>query len=258
MVAKKEETKAQAEFADFSQFGDDVKGYEGLDMSTMAIPFIRVIQALSPQLKKNKPEFIAGAEVGDVCNSITGKTYALPLKVVVGKFERLFIEWKPSRGGYVAAHNPETVENNPKFTMNEKYQLVDPSTGNEFIDTYMYYVLLPDYMEDGICIMSMSSTQLKEARKLNRLLMTTYIPGTTRKALPHFMVWDFNTIEMSNDKGDWYTPNFKFNTFVSQEQLDYVTEERLALPDKKVDFAQLDESAGKVVEDATPVGDVKY
>jgi hypothetical protein len=257
MTKAKEETKAQAEFADFSKFGEDVAGYEGLDMSTMAIPFIRIIQALSPQLKKNKPEFIAGAECGDVCNSITGKTYKLPLKVVVGKFERLFIEWKPMRGGYVAAHNPETIENNPKYTMNEKYQLVDPDTKNEFIDTYMYYVVLPDYMEDGICVMSMSSTQLKEARKLNRLLMTTYIPGTTKKALPHFMVWDFTSLEMSNDKGDWYTPSFKFDTFVSQAQLDHVVDERKALPDKRVDFAQLDETAGKT-DEAQPVGDVKY
>ena len=259
MAKAKEEakTEAQNEYDFMNEFSEDVKGYDGLTMDVMAIPFIRVIQALSPQLKKNKPEFIAGAEVGDICNSVSGEVYDQPLKVVVGKFERLFIEWKPNRGGYVAAHNPEDIENNPKYTVNDKYQLVDPGTMNEFMDTYMYYVLFPDHMEDGICIISMSSTQLREARKLNRNLMTTYIPGTTKKALPHFMVWTIESMEMSNDKGDWATPVFKFDSFVTQDLLGSVVEERKALPDKKVDFTMLDESAGKT-DQAQPVGDVKY
>ena len=34
------------------------------DASEMQIPFVRVLQALSPQLNKNKPEFIKGASAG--------------------------------------------------------------------------------------------------------------------------------------------------------------------------------------------------
>ena len=39
----------------------------------MQIPFVRLLQPMSPQINKKKPEFIAGAEQGDVFNTVTGQ-----------------------------------------------------------------------------------------------------------------------------------------------------------------------------------------
>lgn len=240
------------DYAHFEKFANDVEGYEGLNNSTMAIPFIRVLQSLSPQLKKSKPEYIPEAEEGQICNSVSGRIYEAPLRVVIGKFERLFIEWKPNRGGFVQAHSPETCENNPEYVLNEKYQLV-AANGNILVDTYMYYVLLADFPGEGICVISMSSTQLKEAKKLNRMLMTTFLPGTAKKALPHFMTWTMDTVEMSNDGGDWYNPRFNFEGFVTQDLLEAVVSERKSLPSKTVDYALLNETAGKDAQGREPV-----
>jgi len=41
------------------------KGTENLD-SGSAMPFIRILQDMSPQLKKQKDEYIEGAESGDL------------------------------------------------------------------------------------------------------------------------------------------------------------------------------------------------
>jgi len=248
-------TKAKNEFEHLAQFAADLEGYEGINMDTMAIPFIRILQALSPQLKKTKPEYVAGAEEGMVCNSVTGRLYATPLRIVIGKFERLYIEWKPKRGGFVAAHAPESVDLSNKYLRDDKGKLIDKETLNELVDTYMYYVLLPDYVEDGVCIMSMSSSQLKEAKKLNRVLMTTVIPGTSAKAMPHYMVFELNTIERSNDQGEWFAPVFSFESFVNPDLLSNIVEQRKALPNKTVDYALIDENAGK----SEPLtDDVKY
>ena len=48
---------------------------EGIDYDTneLQIPFIRAIQALSPQIKKNDPQFIEGASQGDLFNTVTGE-----------------------------------------------------------------------------------------------------------------------------------------------------------------------------------------
>lgn len=243
----------------FKQFADDVEGYADLNKDTMAIPFIRIVQALSAQRKKNNPSYNPEAEEGMIVNSVTNELYDTPLRFVVGKFERLFIEWKPNRGGFVGAHAPESIENNPRYALvqNEKggFDLIDQETRNVLVDTYMYYVLLPDHMEEGVCIIAMSMTQLKIAKRLNRMLMTTVIPGTQQKALPHFMIWNFETAEVTKDQNSWYAPVFTFNSFVTPDQLEYVATERKSLPDKKVDYAQIDETAGKQQE---PQGDVPY
>ena len=225
-------------------------------MDTMAVPFIRIIQALSPQLKKSKSEYVEGAEEGMLFNSVSGALYEGPLRIVVGKFERFYIEWKPNRGGFVANHEPKNFEAKvlPRLIRNEKNKLVDPHTGNEYNDTYIYYVLLPDYIGEGVCIFATNPSYLKEARKLNRLLRTTTIPGTTKRALPHFMIWNLETVEMSNDQGDWFGPKFTFEQFVTPDQLEYVVEERKELPDKRVDYAQIEENAGKESDNE----DVKY
>ena len=41
----------------------------------MQIPFIRVIQALSPQIKKSDLSFIEGASQGDLFNTVTGEVW---------------------------------------------------------------------------------------------------------------------------------------------------------------------------------------
>jgi len=46
------------------------------DSSEMQIPFIRVLQALSPQLNKKKPEYIEGAAQGDLFNTVTGEHWS--------------------------------------------------------------------------------------------------------------------------------------------------------------------------------------
>ena len=50
---------------------------EGVDYDTseLQIPFVRVIQALSPQVKKNDPAFIKNASAGDVFNTVTGQNW---------------------------------------------------------------------------------------------------------------------------------------------------------------------------------------
>ncbi len=249
--------KDQANYDHFAQFGNDVEGYEGLNMDTMAIPFIRVLQAMSPQLNKKKAEYIAAAEQGNICNSITGMLYDAPLRMVIGKFERLMIEWKPNRGGFVQAHAPEVVETNPDryrlLDIQGRLTMVDMETKNHIVDTYMYYVILPDYMQEGVCVLSLSSSQLKQAKKLNRQLLTTYLPGTTQKALPHFMVWTMDVTEESNDKGDWYGLNFAFDTFVDQAQLDYVMEQRAELPNRSVDLNLLEDKGTNTTPDTDNV-----
>ncbi len=252
-------TKKQEDMAKmFESYEGDEGGFEDMNGDTQSVPFLRLLQDLSPAVRKKHADYVEGAEAGMLINTATNKLYPSPLQFVVGKFERYYIEWGADRSGFKGAHAVELIEGRvgADLIMDEGYKIMDPQTGNTFADTYVYYVLLPDHMEDGVMIMSLSSSQLKEAKKLNRNLRSTMIPGTTRRALPFFMVWNYDVAEMSNDKGEWCSPKFVFNSFVSQGVLTYVESERKALPNKPINLALLEEGAGTKPKESN--GEVPY
>ena len=233
--------KAKAETIDYAKLTGELdgSGFEDATLDTMAVPFLKLLQALSPQLKKSKPEYIEGASEGDIINSITGKNYGRSIRIVVGKFEHMFLEWDiDKRGKLKGVHTPESVNLRTDLVRDEKNRLVDLNTNSQFSETYTYYVIMPDHLEDGVCIISLSSTALKEGKKLNRMLFNTVIPGTKTKALPFLMIFNVNVVEMSNDSGDWSGLAFTLDQFVSQDVLDCVVEERKQLPNKTVDYSQ--------------------
>jgi len=253
MTKKKE---ANYDFLNDAMNGD-AGGFEDINSQTMSVPFIRILQTLSPQLKASKPEYIEGATAGQLFNTVNSNLYNSPIKVVIGKFERYYIEWGKERGKYLGAHAPEHVEITlqDKLIRNEKNKLVDPTTGSLYEDTYVYYVVLPDHVDEGICIISLSSTAIKEAKKLNRNMLHTIIPNTKQRALPYFMIWNMELVEMSNDQGDWWSPRFTFDSFVTPDLLAGVVEEREALPNKTVDLAQL---AAPIIDNDEGDGDGQY
>lgn len=235
-------TKQKQEAFDYLSGIDDNSGFEELNLETMAVPFIRIIQDLSPQMKKSKPEFNPDAETGMFVNTVSGKLYDAPVKVIVGKFDRIFLEWGTTRGKLMGVHAPESIATNTKLMRDEKNQLFDPATMHTFQDCYTYYVVMPDALEEGICIVSMTSTNIKEAKKLNRNLLHTMLPNSSKRALPYFMVWEMDKVAMSNDQGEWWGVSFKFDSFVTKPQLECVVAERQALPGKKVDYMLLEEN----------------
>lgn len=235
---------------------DGLGGNEQMTSDVIAFPFLRVLQSISPQCKKKDPAYVEGAEEGMLYNNIANVAVDTPVKIVVGKFERMFIEWKPNRGGFAGAHMPENIMRDLELghlIRTKKNRIVDPNTGNEFSDTYTYYVVLPEHMDWGVCLLCLSSTQLKEARRWNRLLTSTLIPGTGRKARLYHMVWDLSTVAMSNDQGSWAGIHVELNDFVAPDVLQVVQEERKALAQStaQVNYAALEANPSEDVVDVT-------
>ena len=69
-VKKKEETNV-VQF-DPSMFEADAnEGLGQLGQEDLAIPFLRILSDTSPQVKKRDPEYVDGAEVGMLFNTLT-------------------------------------------------------------------------------------------------------------------------------------------------------------------------------------------
>ena len=92
--------------------------------------------------------------------------------------------------------------------------------------------------DEGIVVMSFSSSAIKMAREWNRL-MTTHVMDDGKRAKPYYLVWELEATYTENDQGDWFTPTVKYKRYIGPEQYKIATQERKALPDRRVDYEMI-------------------
>ena len=77
-----------------SMFESDAhKGMEQMGADDLALPFIRILGDLSPQVKKSKAEYVEGAEPGMLFNTVSKELYdgSKGIKVVPCYYKREYI-----------------------------------------------------------------------------------------------------------------------------------------------------------------------
>ncbi len=220
---------------------DTMEGFEEVNAATTAIPFLKLAQDLTPQTKKHKAEYIDGLEPGMLFNSATSEILGNNIDVIIMKFERVYIEWKPNRGGFVGYHSPEHAEKIAVDT--SAFGKWQTEEGNELQEYYTYYALIVGRELEGPVILSLSSAGIKVAKQLNRL-MTTHLMDDGKRALPYYLVWNMSVVHLEKGEYDWFQHKFTFSRYIDEEQYSILGPERKALPSKPVDYAQ--------IEDRTP------
>lgn len=216
-VAKHESTEVMA----FDPMADAGAGMEGTTQESFAIPFLSVLQKISPQCEETDTAYVPGAKAGMLFESVSKGLYdgKKGIDFIPCAYRRTFLRWAPrgSEGGYKGEYSPEVV-----VAMRENGQLVEfegrlyfpledgtvnPKRCDFVADTRNHYVLLID--EDGLlreCLLSLTSTQIKKSKMLMSLLAGKKVNG---KIKPTFAtVIHANTALESNDKGQWHGINF--------------------------------------------------
>ena len=186
---------------------DSGMGLEDVSTTDMQIPFLRIIQALSPQLKKSDPAFIEGASQGDIFNTVTNKVWSADegVSVLPVHFIQKMLEFVPrsAGGGFVGELSADSNEVRQAVRDQDTGMEVLPN-GNELVRTAQHYIKIVH--EDGSlesAILDMKKTQLKVSRKWNTLIAMQKHNGTT---LPSFAkTYTLKSIEDGNDKGSWYS-----------------------------------------------------
>ena len=198
---------------DVSNILDDIleTAGEGVDYETseLQIPFIRVIQALSPQIKKSDAAFIKGAEQGDLFNTVTGEVWKGEegINVIPCYQETKHLEFTPrDQGGGFVGEVPLSDPNILKTTRQGAKETL-PS-GNELVKSDQHYCMVLN--KDGSAqpaIVDMKSTQLKISRRWKTQIAMQKIPdknGVMRTPALFATIWNLKTVEESNDMGTWY------------------------------------------------------
>jgi hypothetical protein len=204
-VANKEEAGALA----VNMFEADAdKGSQNMTQDDLALPFLKVLGQLSPEINKRDGKYVEGAEPGMILNTVTNEIFdgAKGIDVLPVFYERKYVEWQDrgdSKGAPVAIHNAES-DIVSTTTRDKSYKDRLPN-GNYLENTANHFVVVLGKSPQSALI-SMKSTQLKISRKWNSMMMGIKLQGKNGMFTPptYSHIYKLKTTQMSNDKGTWF------------------------------------------------------
>ena len=192
-------------------FGDDLqRGFENMTQEDMALPFVRILGQLSPQVTDGDAKYIEGAKPGMIYNTVTSELYdgKKGIKVIPCYYKKDYPEWSDrgdGPGAPVAVHMPNSAVISTGKREGSKIRLPN---GNYLEETASYYIMV-ETKNGGFtpALITMKSTQLNVSKKWNSMMKTIQIPdGKGGFAIPpmHGVVYNLSSTLQKNDKGSWF------------------------------------------------------
>ena len=152
--------------------GDAQSGFEQMDQDDFALPFLRILTNMSPEIGE-----VDGASPGMIYNSVTGELFdgKKGVQVIPCTYIRQYIEWAPRGSGSGGPLNiyPATSDILSR-THREQGDNKDYTDSGSYIEnTANHYVMMLD--DAGVptpALIVLNSTQLKKSRKWICMMMS--------------------------------------------------------------------------------------
>ena len=216
VTVKKE---GQVATLNIEQFADE--GFENVDSKSLALPFLKVLGQLSPQVTQGDSQFIPEARAGMIYNTVTDELYdgAKGITVVPCYYKLEYIEWKDREKGAVAPINvyPADADIMSKTTRGDdgKDRL---ENGNYIEETASHYVLVVETDKTSTALLTMKSTQRKKSKKWNSMMMSVREKkkdGSFFKPASFTQMYNLKTVLEKNNLGSWYGWEIEYTGTVS-------------------------------------------
>lgn len=196
-------------------------GLENVDSKSLAIPFLSVLQPLSPQCQDVKDGGVEGAKAGRFINTITNELFEA-VEVIPCAFKREFLRWAPNRGGFRGSYPAIDVDLNkvPGMSQHNGRILMDVIDGQpvfdgegrpkfDFLnDTRNHFVLAKSANGSWFpALISLSSTQIKKSKRWLSLISGIEMHKADGSSFtpPSFShVYKLSSVKEENDKGKWH------------------------------------------------------
>jgi hypothetical protein len=192
-----------------NMFEDDAaKGLGKISQEDLALPFLKILGQLSPEVNKRDGKYVEGAEPGMIFNSVSGELYdgVKGIDVIPCFYKLEYIEWKDrgeGLGAPIAIYDSSSdIMSKTKPDANYKDRLPN---GNYIEKTASHFVIVSGD-SPSTALISMKSTQLKISRKWNSMMSGIKMNGKNGMFTPASFshIYKLKTTQMSNDKGTWF------------------------------------------------------
>lgn len=194
------------------------QGLENIGQEDMAIPFLKILEKLSPEVDKQKPDrFIDGAEAGDIWDSVNEILYKQEdgLYVIPLTYKKEDIEWRlRSAGGGLVRIYPtsENILAKTKKSADGKRDMLMDDT--EILRTHQHLVIV--VTKDGgqyPAIIAMTKSRMKDSKAWNSKLAGLKFEDKDGSYTPPSFgtIWHITTKGKSNDQGSWSVWDIKFH-----------------------------------------------
>jgi len=203
-VAKKEKAGALTP----NLFEEDANaGSQNIAQEDLALPFLKVLGQLSPEVNKKNSKYVQGAEPGMIINTVTNDIYDgdKGINVVPVFYKRQYIEWQDRGESKGAPVNIYDAGDDIPQTTRDKSNKDRLANGNYLENTVSHFVVLLG-KTPTTALISMKATQLKISRKWNSMMMGIKMQGKNGLFTPPTFshIYKLKTVQQSNDKGTWF------------------------------------------------------
>jgi hypothetical protein len=185
---------------------DANQGTQNISQEDLALPFLKILGQLSPEVNKRDGKYVEGAEPGKIINTVTNALYDT-INVIPVFYKRQYIEWQDrgttGSGAPVAIHDADSDVVN-QTTRGKDYK--DRLPNGNYLDNTASHFVLTVGDNPSTALISMKSTQLKVSRKWNSMMMGIKMQGKNGLFTPptYSHIYKLSTTQMSNDKGTWF------------------------------------------------------
>ena len=179
------------------------QGSENVTTADLALPRLKLLQALSPEVTKGSAQFVQGAEPGLIMNSLNSNLYS-GLFVINLHYDRKTSVWKKRKFGGGMFGSFET-EAEALRALEEKNEVVDQY---DIVDNPTHLVMLLSETGEpkGVALLDMPSTKSKVSRKWNSLIAEQEEAGNPRFGC----VWELGVSNESSPNGPYYNYDVNF------------------------------------------------
>jgi len=188
---------------------DAGKGVGDLSQEDLALPFLKVLGQLSPEVNKREGKYVEGAEPGMIINSVTSELYdgEKGITVIPCHYKLEYIEWNDRGTGPTApvAIHPSSSDILSQTTRGADFKDRLPS-GTYIEKTANHFVIICEGSTPSTALIAMKSTQLKISRKWNTMINQILLKGKNGMFKPPAFshIYKLRTVQQSNDKGTWF------------------------------------------------------
>ncbi len=185
------------------------------------VPFISILQPLSPQVQKGEPRYIEGAESGDILLGSLNRYWKGSTGILFQAcaFSREVVEWKyprvPGTAGFVGRHSeiPKDHKQQPDQRNPSRVHFLSPSGQSEYVDTRYHFGFILNTKEavgDGPelgpmqAVIGLSSTGHTFSRQWMTQMSNLRTPSG-KLAPSRARKFLLPTVAKQNAQGRWFT-----------------------------------------------------